>query len=206
MIQAKKGAEGVAVRGLKNRRLVLSVAKSLEPIAVNVLISDVLQVAVMPVDKANNGESRYTVAAQIGPEKWVRLAVFDSAADAELLIENVAHAISGSRWPDFLLMAGISIVAGLVFVTMGAYFVNARVANANQAPASAGYGQGPSVQMEQDEVTMTVPPMSASPSFQAQPVQPAQSAPVAGPAAGAAGIQMSPENENAMQAYFGSKK
>jgi hypothetical protein len=199
VMKAKKSAQGVAVRGVKNRRLVLCVAKSLEPIAVNVLVSDIMQVAVLPVGKNEQGEARYTVAAQIGPEQWVRLAVFDTATEAELLIESVANVISGSRWPDLLLMAGMSIVAGFIFVTLGAYYVNSRNPSASAPTAAATYGV-PTAQLgQEDDVTMTIPAAPVAPPAFAQP-SPAQAA------GAAAGMQLTPDNEDAMKAYFGSKK
>ena len=194
--QMKKSANGVVVRGVRSRRLVLCATKSLEPIAVNILVSEILQVAVLPAEKNEAGEDRFTVAAQIGPEKWVRLAVFDSATDAEVLIESIAQVVSGSRWPDILLMTGLSIVAGFIFVTLGAYYVNSRAQANTQATPESVAQAGYTATLGQEELSAS---SISSPGVYAQPSSPA-------PAAGtASAIQMTPETEDAMKAYFGSK-
>lgn len=115
---------GVALRGIRERKLVVSSPKSVEPMAVSLPLKDIRQVAVLSPEPTDT-EKRFTVAAQVSAERWVRLGVMESALDAEELIRDCARAISGSRVGlVFALMAASTVMAvvlltAFMFVTGG---------------------------------------------------------------------------------------
>ena len=140
------GKTGVALRGIRERKLVVSSAKSVEPMAVSLPLKDVRQIAVL-APEPTDVEKRFTVAAQVSAERWVRLGVMDSALDAEELIRDCARAISGSRVGlVFAFMAAATLMAvvlltAFMFLTGGydtvAYGADAAVSDSVEAEAPA---------------------------------------------------------------------
>lgn len=118
-MRMKKSVHGVKLRGLRDRRLVVSSPLSIEPMAVSIPVREIRQVAVLAAEPSE--ERRFVVAAQVSLDKWVRLAVLERASDAQALIEECALAMSCSRAPVIWASMGMGVVWGAVYfgVVMG---------------------------------------------------------------------------------------
>ena len=162
---------GVALRGIRERKLVVSSPKSVEPMAVSLPLKDIRQVAVLSPEPTDT-EKRFTVAAQVSAERWVRLGVMESALDAEELIRDCARAISGSRVGIvFALMAASTVMAvvlltALMFVTGGydteVYANDVPAAETAVDPASASEAQAAA---SEPAPTQAAPAAPAAPSL-----------------------------------------
>lgn len=114
-------ALGVVVRGFGDRRLVVGAPNSLEPMTVSLPLRDIRQIAVLGTDPTE-ADRRFTVAAQIASDKWVRLGVFEQASDADALIRACAHSMAGSRWKQVWATLGLSMVVGFFFLVLANIF------------------------------------------------------------------------------------
>lgn len=191
-VKLPKTEGAVSAHGFRERRLVVSARNSIEPMTASLPFADIRQIAVLAPDPTDEAR-RFTVAAQVGPERWVRLGVFDSMLAAEELIQSCAQAMSESRYVKVwktMLLAGL---LGFVYLVI--------------AMAVSPSGNGP-VTAAMD--TMVAPaPQGAAAALApvAQPEQPvaAEAAAPAPQQGAAATMPLNKAQEAEMKAFFGGK-
>lgn len=209
-------ALGVVVRGFGDRRLVVGSPKSLEPMTVSLPLRDIRQIAVLGTDPADP-QRRFTVAAQIAPDKWVRLGVFEQASDADALIRACADSMAGSRWKQVWITLGLSMVVGFFFLVLANIFQMTATGKRDavlavpppetaQLPAPVALPQQPVLTTPAvDPAVPGVPAAAAA----AAPVAPPAPAPVSiAPAPAAAAqvpLQVPAPQEQALKDYFGAQ-
>ncbi len=184
-MRMKKSAHGVKLRGLRDRRLVVSSPMSIEPMAVSIPVREIRQVAVLAAEPSE--ERRFVVAAQVSLDKWVRLAVLERASDAQALIEECALAMSGSRAPVIWASMGVGVLWGALYfaVVMGMLEFAQR-----------------SVEAPAEPVAMSPAPAAMEPAPVA-PQVPAEAAPAAAQQP-SAGLTLPPDQEGKVKEFFKS--